>query len=127
MTAIHQTATTGFGNANAYDKHRPTYPPSAVQDLLEHLDLAGKPGARIVDLAAGTGKLTEVLAAREERFRILAVEPHDAMRRTLEEKGLRGVETRDGTADVMGVEDGWADGVVVAQVCEGLRLEVDGY
>lgn len=114
--AIHQTATTGFGNANAYDKHRPTYPFGAVQELLEKIDVAGKTGAKLVDLAAGTGKLTEVLAARTEGFRILAVEPHASMRQTLEEKNLKGVETKMGTAEDMGVEDGWADAVVVAQV-----------
>lgn len=118
--AIHQTATTGFGNANAYDKHRPTYPPDAVQELLDRLDIAGRPGRNVVDLAAGTGKLTELLAAREEGFQILAVEPHEAMRKTLEGKKLKGVETKAGTAEAMNVEGGWADAVIVAQVQEGI-------
>lgn len=113
---IHQSATAGFDNATAYDKHRPSYPPEAVQKLLEHIGLASNSHGKIVDLAAGTGKFTELLAAREEKFEILAVEPHDSMRRSLEEKGLLGVESRAGTAERMGLDDGWADAVVVAQV-----------
>ena len=46
--------------------------PSGVSDM--H-------GTRIVDLAAGTGKLTELLAARDEEFDILAVEPYARTRK----------------------------------------------
>lgn len=113
---IHQAATTGFNNAQAYDTHRPSYPPAAVQALLAHLDLVGRPGARIVDLAAGTGKFTEALAARDEKFEIMAVEPLGPMRDALREKRLPGVSVEEGAAADMPVGDGWADGVVVAQV-----------
>lgn len=113
---IHEVATTGFDNATSYDKHRPSYSPSAVQILLENLGVANSPGARIVDLAAGTGKFTEALALREEGFDVLAVEPHESMRKTLEAKKLKGVASRTGTAESMDVEDGWADAVIVAQV-----------
>lgn len=118
IPVIHNSATTGFADATSYDTYRPSYPHEAVEGLLGHLELAVSEhrGARIVDLAAGTGKLTEVLAARPEEYEILAVEPHDKMRQTLEAKGLRGVRSRSGTAEQMGVEDGWADAVVVAQV-----------
>ncbi|RFU78044.1 hypothetical protein TARUN_4200 [Trichoderma arundinaceum] len=105
----------GFKDAKAYDTHRPSYPAEAFQSLLTHLGLAGKPKARIVDLAAGTGKFTELLSARPEEYEVLAVEPTESMRETLVEKGLKGVEVREGTAEKMDVEDGWADGVVVAQ------------
>jgi len=116
--AIHNSATVGFSNAALYDTHRPSYPPEAVQKLLDHLSLSNVQGAKIIDLAAGTGKLTECLAARPEGFEILAVEPHEQMRKTLEEKGLKGTSSADGTAQDMGsVADGWADVVVVAQVC----------
>lgn len=116
-SAIHQAATVGFNNAAAYDTHRPSYPAAAVQGLLTQLGLVNQGAARILDLAAGTGKLTEALAAREERFEIVAVEPLEAMRETLVAKELAGVRVEDGTAAKMkGVEDGWADVVVVAQV-----------
>lgn len=93
--------------------------------------LADKPHARIVEVAAGTGKFTEALAARHEGFEVIAVEPHDEMRAALEAKGLRGVRVRAGRAEalreaMMGMDgkkeeeeeeerEGWADGVVVAQ------------
>lgn len=124
-------AAAGFHNASAYDAHRPAYPASAVQALLTHMGLADKAHARVVEVAAGTGKFTEALAARHEGFEVVAVEPHAEMRRALEAKGLRGVRVRAGRAeelraalaDVDGEEgeeeeDGRAwttDGVVVAQ------------
>ena len=43
--------------------------------------VSGLHGTRIVDLAAGTGKLTELLAARDEEFDILAAEPYARMRK----------------------------------------------
>lgn len=115
---IHNSATTGFADATSYDAYRPSYPPEAVERLQGHLGLAGVEhrGARIIDLAAGTGKLTELLAVRPEEYEVLAVEPHDKMRQTLDAKGLRGVRSQSGTAEEMSVEDGWADAVVVAQV-----------
>lgn len=72
-------STKGFQNASSYDKHRPSYPPKAVTRFLEHLQINGVKKARIVDLAAGTGKFTELLVGRDEDFEILAVEPHSGM------------------------------------------------
>lgn len=121
---VHDAASKGFHDAQSYDTHRPSYGDAAVGSLLKRLGLEGEKGARVVDLAAGTGKFTEVLAARPEKFEIVAVEPLDSMRDTLAGKGLAGVEVQDGTAsDMEGVGDGWADGVVVAQVsCLGVLL-----
>ena len=115
-STISPHALTGFTNSTAYDAHRPTYPPSSLQHLLTQCRVAGKRGARIIDLAAGTGKFTAALAAREEEFEIVAVEPHADMRKVLSERGLRGVKVVDGTAEEMPVGDGWADAVFVAQV-----------
>lgn len=119
---IHNSAQTGFSNATLYDTHRPSYPDEATQKLLDHLSLSNVSGAKIIDLAAGTGKLTECLARRPEGYEILAIEPHEQMRKTLADKGLKGTRCADGTAQDMGkVENGWADVVVVAQVsCFGL-------
>ncbi|UNI14756.1 hypothetical protein JDV02_001354 [Purpureocillium takamizusanense] len=122
---VDRAATEGFDDAAAYDLHRPSYPPRAVDSLLAHLGVGvasgGRDGggARVVDLAAGTGKFTELLAARRRRRdegAVVAVEPVAKMRRALEAKGLAGVTVRDGLATAMeGVEDGWADAVVAAQ------------
>lgn len=116
MSTFSSIAQTSFSNSTAYDAHRPTYPAESVQHLLEQCRVAGKRGARIVDLAAGTGKFTEALAAREEGFEIIAVEPHADMRKVLKERGLKGVTVLDGTAEDVPVENGWADAVFVAQV-----------
>ncbi len=75
ISPILSASTKGFHDASLYDKHRPSYPPEAVTRFLEHLQVHGMKGARIVDLAAGTGKFTELLAGRDEGFEILAVEP----------------------------------------------------
>lgn len=117
MSTISPYATSGFASASAYDANRPSYPPTAVSSLLSALKLQGVKGARIIDLAAGTGKFTELLAKREEEYEILAIEPHEGMRGELVRKGLKGVEVKDGTAEKMGVERGWADAVICAQVC----------
>lgn len=110
-------AADGFKDASAYDEHRPAYPAEAVQRLLEHMRLADRAHARVVEVAAGTGKFTEALAGRHEGFEVRAVEPHPDMRRELEGKALRGVRVADGAAEDMGraVEDGWGDGCVAAQ------------
>lgn len=121
MSTLHPLAQNGFTAAQTYETHRPSFPPGTVSSLLTHLHIANVPGARVIDLGAGTGKFTELLAAREEGFEILAVEPHVGMRRVLEAKGLRGrggsVGVLGGCATEMGINRGWADAVVVAQVC----------
>ncbi|KAK3941829.1 S-adenosyl-L-methionine-dependent methyltransferase [Diplogelasinospora grovesii] len=108
-------ASEGFKNASAYDAHRPSYPPEAVERLLKQLKIADQPHVNLVELASGTGKLTELLAKRHEDFDIIAVEPHEGMRAQLVAKGLKGVTTLDGHAARMPVEDGWGDACVAAQ------------
>lgn len=106
-------------SGSSYDSYRPSYPPNAVTSLLSSMHLTGTEGngARVLDLAAGTGKFTELLAAREEGYEILAVEPYGEMRETLKGKGLQGVTVLDGSAEkISGVESESCDGVVVAQV-----------
>lgn len=78
--SLAPAASAGFQAAAAYDAHRPAYPAEAVQKLLEHMRLApdvGWPvaGNQIVEVAAGTGKFTEALSARNEGFEVIATEP----------------------------------------------------
>lgn len=113
---VHQIASDGFAKGSLYDQHRPAYPPEAVELLLNQLGLTTMTGAKIVDLGAGTGKFTEALATRQEHSEIVAVEPLDSMRDVLASKRLDRVEARRGTATQTGLEDGWADVVIVAQV-----------
>ncbi|MCJ1311127.1 hypothetical protein MMC25_004797 [Agyrium rufum] len=118
--SLHERAQQGFSSASSYDTHRPSYPPKIVSALLEHLDLANALNARILDVGAGTGKFTALLAAREEDFEIVAVEPHAQMRAELEKKALQRVEVID--SNVMNLVQLWedekrekVDGVVAAQ------------
>jgi hypothetical protein len=114
--ALPSGALTGFADGSSYDKHRPSYPPEAVDYLLQSLGLYQQDGSRVVDLAAGTGKFTELLAARNEQFDIIAVEPHDGMRTELDQKNLNKVVSKNGFANEIPVKNGWADGLICAQV-----------
>jgi SAM-dependent methyltransferase len=105
---IHQAAARGFArSADAYERARPEYPPDAVDWLAERLGLA--PGRRVVDLAAGTGKLTRPLAATGAE--VVAVEPLAEMRARIGPVA----EVLHGTAEAMPLADGGADAVTVGQ------------
>jgi tRNA G46 methylase TrmB len=95
-------------------------PVTTISLLLAHLSVAQAADSCIVEIGAGTGKFTE-LAEREEGFEIVAVEPHEEMRRCLLGKDLRGVTVVDDDARNVPVEDGWGNACVAAQV--GLDLE----
>jgi len=64
------------GQADAYARARPGYPPAMVERLIATAKL--EPGATIAELGAGTGLLTSALSGRG--FEILALEPGEAMR-----------------------------------------------
>lgn len=108
----------GFKDASAYDAHRPSFPPTAVETFLQNLKIAGQTDLNIVEVASGTGKFTELLAARPERYAVKAIEPHQGMREKLEEKDLQAVEVIDGSAEKMPVGDDWGDACIAAQVCD---------
>jgi SAM-dependent methyltransferase len=93
-----------FGSAAAeYERVRPDWPPEAVDRAAALLGLGRH--ADVVDLAAGTGKLTRLLA---ERFRrVVAVEPDDRMR------ALLGADAHAGTAERIPLPDRSADAVFV--------------
>jgi SAM-dependent methyltransferase len=65
-----------FGRvAELYDRARPSYPAAAIDALLEYGGL--RPGSQIVEVGAGTGKATELLAARG--LDVTAIEPSEEM------------------------------------------------
>jgi SAM-dependent methyltransferase len=108
---VHEVAARGFtAEAAAYDSARPSYPPDAVRWLIDNLGIS--PGRRVVDLAAGTGKLTALLARAGAR--LIAVEPVAAMGERLRAK-LPGVPLLAGVAEAMPFAGGSLDAVVVAQ------------
>jgi SAM-dependent methyltransferase len=103
-------ATRGFAAAEVYERGRPDYPATAVARIVERFDL--RPGRTVLDLAAGTGKLTRLLAASGAR--IIAVEPVREMRTELERQ-VPGVVAVDGTAERIPLEDDSVDAVTVGQ------------
>lgn len=108
---INPIAAQGFGaGADAYERARPTYPAAAVAALVDRLDL--RPGRTVLDLGAGTGKMTRLLAATGAR--VLALEPVEGMRAHLRE-AVPGAELVDGTAEAIGLPNGSVDAVVAAQ------------
>jgi SAM-dependent methyltransferase len=92
--------------AEEYEATRPSYP----DELLDLLPVAS--GATVLDLGAGTGKLTRVLARRYAR--VIAVEPLDGMRAILE-RVVRDVEALPGSAEQIPLDDASVDAVFAAQ------------
>jgi SAM-dependent methyltransferase len=108
---VDPVAAEGFtAGADAYERGRPSYPPEAITLLSAELELG--PGRRVLDLGAGTGKMTALLVATGAD--VVAVEPVAAMRERLMAR-LPTVQTLDGTAEVIPLPDGSVDAVVVAQ------------
>ena len=95
---------TSFGSAaDAYATGRPSYPAEAVDWVLPS-------GAqRVLDLAAGTGKLTERLL--ERGLDVVAVEPSDEMRAHVPAAAT----ALSGTAEAIPLADASVDCVVVGQ------------
>jgi SAM-dependent methyltransferase len=92
--------------ADAYEQARPGYPADAV------LWLAGETPRDVVDLGAGTGKLTRSLAALGHH--VVAVEPLGEMLDRLR-AAVPGVTAVAGSAESMPLPDGAADVVACAQ------------
>lgn len=92
--------------ADAYERGRPTYPEDAVRWLVgdEPLD--------VVDLGAGTGKLTRALV--ELGHRVTAIEPLPEMLEHIVETAP-GAFAILGNAEVIPLPDGHADVVTCAQ------------
>jgi SAM-dependent methyltransferase len=107
VSGVHPVARAGFGAAaDVYERARPSYPEEAV------VWLGLGRGDTVVDVGAGTGKLTRLLVATHAR--VIAVEPVEEMRGVLLER-VPGAEVRAGTAEELGLPDGSADLIAVAQ------------
>jgi SAM-dependent methyltransferase len=103
-------ATRGFAAADRYERGRPDYPAAAVAAIAERLGL--RPGRTVLDLAAGTGKLTRLLAPTGAT--VLAVEPVPEMRAELE-RCVPGVAVLEGTAERIPLGACSVDAVAVGQ------------
>lgn len=96
--------------AEQYERSRPPYADAAVEWVAERLGIG--PGRRVLDLAAGTGKLTRPLLALGAD--VVAVEPGDEMRGVLE-RALPGVEALVGVAERIPLSAGSVDAITVGQ------------
>lgn len=103
---MRETRAGSFGaNAALYAEHRPGYPVEAVEWVIGDR-------VRVLDLGAGTGKLTEALL--ELGVDVTAVEPDPGMRAELARR-LPDVPTMDGRAERIPLRDGSVDAVVAGQ------------
>jgi ubiquinone/menaquinone biosynthesis C-methylase UbiE len=108
---VHESARRGFERqADAYERGRPTYPAQATEWIAAELRLG--PGRTVLDVGAGTGKLSRALLPSEAE--VVAVEPVAAMRAVLSRE-LPMVRVLDGTAEALPLRDAAADAIVVGQ------------
>jgi SAM-dependent methyltransferase len=108
VSDVHPLAATAFHvRADDYERARPGWPPDAVAAVLERFG-----AGNVVDLAAGTGKLTRLIA--EQAGTVIAIEPVEGMRRVLREQ-LPHVRAMEGTAETIPLPDDSIDAVFVAE------------
>lgn len=107
MTSGRHERSLSFGlQAAAYERGRPSYPPEAIDWLLP-------PGARdVLDLGAGTGKLTARLV--ERGLQVVAVDPIAEMLEVLA-AALPDTPALLGSAEQIPLPDDSVDAVLVAQ------------
>lgn len=108
-----------FGAAAvAYAEHRPDYALAAVGWAFEPA-----PGRRVLDLGAGTGKLTATLLALG--VEVVAVEPDPAMRAELR-RALPTVRALSGSAEAIPLSDACVDAVLAGNAMPWFDMDVAG-
>jgi SAM-dependent methyltransferase len=109
VSTLHPLAA-GFADvAAAYDRGRPEYAPAVVGAVAAELGVA--PGAPVLDLAAGTGKLTRALL--HAGFDAIAVEPQASLRELLA-ASVGAERVREGLAEAIPLPDDSVAAVTVA-------------
>jgi SAM-dependent methyltransferase len=104
--------------ATAYAEHRPDYAQAAVRWALERA-----PGPRVLDLGAGTGKLTATLVALGAE--VIAVEPDPAMLTELR-RALPTVRALPGSAEAVPLADASVDAVLAGHALHWFDMDVAG-
>src|SRR5581483_1556062 len=106
---LHPLAEQFASVADVYERGRPEYAPAVIGALAA--ELAVGPGDPVLDLAAGTGKLTRALVAFG--FEVVAVEPQGPLRAKLAER-VGPQRVREGVAEEIPLPDGTMAAVTVA-------------
>jgi SAM-dependent methyltransferase len=104
--------------ATAYAEHRPDYAQTAVRWALERA-----PGSRVLDLGAGTGKLTATLVSLGAE--VIAVEPDPAMLTELR-RALPTVRALPGSAEAVPLPDASVDAVLAGNAMHWFVMNVAG-
>lgn len=137
---IRSRRATSFGvAAAAYAEHRPDYPAAAIRWALGPLGIRTSRTSRdgadsnqdshpivVLDLAAGTGKLTAQLAdpaVTRVVTSVVAVEPDPPMRAELRRR-LPDVPAAAGSAEAIPLAGGTADAVFVGQAAHWFDLDL---
>jgi len=108
---IHFAASHGYSHAvEHYRRGRPSYPDDAVGYLVQELGI--RQDRDILELGAGTGKFTELIALSGAR--VTAAEPVPAMRESLE-RNCPTVTIVDCVAEALPLAEASQDAVVAAQ------------
>jgi SAM-dependent methyltransferase len=118
-------ATSFGGAAAAYAEHRPDYPATAIAWALEPVSGRRERPVRLLDLGAGTGKLTAALASlvlAGHPAEVIAVEPDPKMLAELHRQ-LPGVTTLAGRAEAIGLPDASVDAVLAGQSAHWFDLD----
>ncbi|MER7588454.1 class I SAM-dependent methyltransferase [Micromonospora sp. NPDC127501] len=114
-----QLLRSSFGAAaTAYAEHRPDYARAAVRWALE-----AAPGLRVLDLGAGTGKLSATLVAVGAD--VVAVEPDPAMLTELR-RAVPTVSALPGSAEAIPLPDGSVDAVLAGNALHWFDMTVAG-
>jgi SAM-dependent methyltransferase len=105
---LHPLAQQFASVATEYDQGRPEYPPAVIGAVSAELRLT--PAARVIDLGAGTGKVSRALLAAG--LDVVAVEPLDSMRELLA-ASIGAERVVAGTAEAVPLPDGAVDAVTI--------------
>jgi len=107
--ALHPLAQRFASVADRYERGRPEYPPAVAGAIAAELGIPA--GGRVLDLAAGTGKLSR--AVLKAGYDVVAVEPLESLRVVLASK-IGGNRVLEGVAEAIPLADGSVDAVTVA-------------